>query len=109
MRYYTEDWFNIPLLSRAKIPTISVSCVKIDTSVCLRRFTKVFWVTNVITTYRFYIRLYYVIISSLQQLPHPQHHPPVQEMSTLRLPITRDVAVDLANSNTGRTRYCKVS
>ena len=26
--------------------------------------------------YRFYIRLSYVIISSLQQ-PHPQHHPPV--------------------------------
>ena len=80
MRYYWGDWFNTPLMSRAKSPTISVLKVyylRIGLGKDMRLRCGIVYPrlsgTNV-TTYRFYIRLWYVIISSLHQ-PHPQHHP----------------------------------
>lgn len=42
----------------------------------------VFLVTNIIFVYWLYIRLSYVIISSLHQ-PHPQHHPTIQDLPML--------------------------
>ena len=80
IRYHTGDLFNILLLSRVNGPTIT-ECERVTgvSKVCLGYIGKnvysVFWGINVIIMYRFYIRLCHVIISSLQQLPHPQHHP----------------------------------
>ena len=41
IRYCTGDWFNIPLQSRVNSLAISVSCVKIGTSVCSRPYQSV--------------------------------------------------------------------
>ena len=52
------------------------------------------WGTDVTIVYWFYIRLCYVIISSLQHQPHPQRQPSrVRSLNAetfLRLPITVD-------------------
>ena len=79
IRYYSGDLFIIPLTSMVNSRTISV-------------FETFLLILNSIPGPQYnnniYIRLSNVIISSLQQLPHTQHHPPVLDLLTLRTPIT---------------------
>ena len=81
IRYYAGDWYNIPLLSGVVRPPFQC-----DISVVYESVVYVLVVCTqdsgapmlyLVIIYPFCIRLYYMIISSLQQ-PHPQYHPPAK-------------------------------